>query len=50
MSKGEVLGLSKGEVLGSSKGEVLLFCPCTVALGFAVLRLVSELYREGYLV
>ena len=44
MLKGEVLGL----VL--SKGEVLSFCPCTVALGFAVLRLVSELYREGYLV
>ena len=44
MSKGEVLGL----VL--SKGEVLPFCPCTVALGSAVLCLVLEVYWEEYLV
>ena len=44
MSKGEVLGL----VL--LKGEVLPFCPCTVALCSAVLRLVSEVYREEFLV
>ena len=44
MSKGEVLGL----VL--SKGEVLPFYPCTVALGSGVLCLVSEVYREEFLV
>ena len=42
MFKGEVLGL----VL--SKGEVLPFCPCTVALGFAVLCCCSRFCRFAF--
>ena len=44
MFKGEVLGL----VL--SKGEVLPFCPCTVALGFAVLCCCSRFNYIIYLI